>query len=100
MIAHSRRLNAWLRILMVVVAVGTTTLFAQISFNDFSNVTSLALNGSAAQAVNGNGQNVLRLTPDGNGQGDGNVSGTAWFQTSAAVGICRLHECISIPDHP
>jgi len=81
MIAHSQRLNAGLRVLLVLIAVGTTPLFAQISFNDFSNVSSLALNGSATQAVNVNGLNVLRLTPDGNGNGDGNVAGSAWFQT-------------------
>jgi hypothetical protein len=78
MIAHSQRLNAWLRIL-ILLAVGTTLttrLFAQISFNDFSNVSSLALNGSAAQANNGT-QEVLRLTADGTFH----VSGTAWFQT-------------------
>jgi Legume lectin domain len=77
MITHFRRLNAWLRIALALLAVGTTPLFAQISFNDFSNVSGLALNGSAAQAVNGSGQNVLRLTPDGTLT----VAGTAWFQT-------------------
>jgi len=77
MIAHSQRLNVWLRILLALIAVGTTPLFAQISFNDFSNVSSLALNGSAAQAVNGSGQNILRLTPDGTQT----VAGTAWYAT-------------------
>src|SRR5579863_3250682 len=81
MIAHSQRLNAWLRILLVVVAVGTTHLFAQISFNDFSNVSSLALNGTngntTQQVLNPNGQYVLQLTPDNTSA----VSGTAWFQT-------------------
>ncbi|MGO9646412.1 MAG: choice-of-anchor D domain-containing protein [Terriglobales bacterium] len=81
MIAHFRRLNAWLRILLVLIAVGTTPLFAQISFNDFSNVSSLALNGTngntAQQVVNGNGQYVLQLTPDNTSS----ISGTAWFQT-------------------
>src|ERR1700691_3217150 len=77
MITHFRRLNAWLRIALVLLAVGATPLFAQISFNDFSNVSSLALNGSAVQAVNGNGLNVLRLTTDGVGI----QAGTAWFMT-------------------
>ena len=81
MIAHSQRLNARLRILLILLAVGTTPLFAQISFTDFSNVSSLALNGTngnvAAQAVNANGLYVLRLTPDGSF----GVSGTGWFQT-------------------
>src|SRR5580692_10864313 len=77
MITHFQRLNVWLRIVLALLAVGTTPLFAQISFNDFSNVNSLALNGSAAQAVNGSGQNVLRLTADGTHV----VAGTAWFLT-------------------
>jgi hypothetical protein len=81
MIANSRRLNVWLRSLFVLIALGTTSLFAQISFTDFSNVSSLALNGTngnvAQQVVNPNGQYVLQLTPDGTYT----VSGTAWFQT-------------------
>jgi hypothetical protein len=76
MITHFQRLNAWLRIVLALLAVGTTPLFAQISFNDFSNVNSLALNGSAAQANNGT-QEVLRLTPDGTDH----LAGTGWFQT-------------------
>jgi hypothetical protein len=76
-----RSLNAWLRIVLALLVVGTTSLFAQISFNDFSNVSSLALNGTngntAQQAVNANGLYVLRLTPDITSS----VSGTAWFQT-------------------
>jgi hypothetical protein len=48
--------------------------FGQITYNDFSDVTGLALNGSAAQATNGSGQKVLRLTPDGTMH----VSGSAW----------------------
>jgi len=77
MIAHSQRLNVWLRILLALIAVGTTSLFAQISFNDFSNVSSLALNGTAAQATNQAGQQVVRLTVDG----VGTSAGTAWFAT-------------------
>jgi hypothetical protein len=81
MITHFQRLNAWLRIVLVILAVGTTPLFAQISFNDFSNVTGLALNGTngntAASVLNANGLYVLRLTPDGTTL----VSGSAWFQT-------------------
>ncbi len=76
MITRSLRLNTLVGVLIVLIAAGTTPLLAQISFNDFSNVSSLALNGSAAQANNGT-QQVLRLTPDGTAH----VSGTAWFAT-------------------
>src|SRR5580704_15821209 len=93
--AHSRRLNAWLRIALVLLAVGAKPLLAQISFNDFSNVSSLALNGTngntAQQVVNANGLYVLRLTPDLTSS----VSGTAWFQTqqqSVSVGFTTVFQ--------
>jgi len=73
--ATVRRLQISLFFLLLVLLVATPS-FAQISFNDFSDVSTLALNGSAAQA-NDNGSTVLRLTPDG----AQHVSGTAWFKS-------------------
>ncbi|MBZ5722427.1 MAG: putative Ig domain-containing protein [Acidobacteriia bacterium] len=67
-----------LTMVCLLLGLGATTAFAQISFNDFSNVTSLKLNGAAAQATNANNQKVLRLTPDKKTH----VSGSAWFATS------------------
>ena len=61
----------------LLLVLGAMPVFGQITFSDFSNASSLALNGSAAQATNGNNQSVLRLAPDGTFH----VSGTAWFQT-------------------
>lgn len=61
----------------LLLGFGAIPVFGQVTFSDFSNVSSLALNGSAAQATNSNNQSVLRLTPDG----INHVSGTAWFQT-------------------
>ena len=72
----TRKLSAGLIGLLFLLATAATPALAQISFNNFSDVSSLALNGSAAAANNGT-QQVLRLTPDGTGH----VSGTAWFAT-------------------
>ncbi|MBZ5705507.1 MAG: choice-of-anchor D domain-containing protein [Acidobacteriia bacterium] len=58
----------------LLLLLGAMPVFGQITFSNFSDVTGLALNGSAAQATNGSGQQVLRLTPDGTAH----VSGTAW----------------------
>lgn len=77
MITRSHRLNTWLRFLLILLVAGTTPLFAQISFNDFGDVSGLALNGTAAQATNQGGQKILRLTPDGAHI----VAGSAWFKT-------------------
>ena len=63
--------------LLIVFCAAAAPLHAQITFSDFSNVSTLALNGSAAQATNGSGQKVLRLTRDG----QFHKSGTAWFMT-------------------
>ncbi len=71
-----RPFTAILRTLLVGLALGTTSLLAQVTFSNFSDVSSLALNGSAAQATSGNNQ-VLRLNADGSQH----VSGTAWFKT-------------------
>lgn len=73
-IYHSRFIS--LRALALVLALSASPLFAQISFNDFSDVSSLALNGSAAQVTRDDGKKVLRLTPDG----PGSQVGTAWFK--------------------
>lgn len=82
---NTRKLSACLIGLLFLLATAATPAFAQISFNNFSDVSSLALNGSAAAANNGT-QQVLRLTPDGTDH----VSGTAWFATqqqSVATGF-------------
>ena len=60
--------------LCLSLLVFPAVLFAQVTYSDFSDVTGLALNGSAAQATNAGGQKVLRLTPDG----AMHVSGSAW----------------------
>lgn len=75
MTATSRAI-AWATFCCLVAAVFSTSAQAQITFSDFSNVSSLALNGAAAQATNGNNQFVLRVTPDGSPH----VSGTAWYK--------------------
>lgn len=62
------------RAISVFVVLCATAAFSQITYSNFSDVTGLALNGSAGQATNGSGQVVLRLTPDGTSH----VSGTAW----------------------
>lgn len=76
MTVKTRKLSACLVGLLCLLAVAATPALAQVSFNNFSDVSSLALNGSAASANNGT-QQVLRLTPDGTVH----VSGTAWFKT-------------------
>jgi hypothetical protein len=62
---------------LVISAAVSIPAAAQITFSDFSNVSTLALNGSAAQAVNTQQQQVLRLSPDGTFH----VAGTSWFKT-------------------
>src|SRR5262245_1224895 len=42
----------------------TLPALAQVTFQDFSDVSNLDLNPAAAQATNGAEQQVLRLTPD------------------------------------
>ena len=42
----------------LLLLIGTLLMSAQITFNDFSNVNNLVLNGTAAQSAN-----VLRITP-------------------------------------
>ena len=76
-IAMNRPLGALSRCFLVVLALSTVSAYGQITFSDFSDVSSLALNGSAAQATNDNSQKVLRINPDGTSH----VSGSAWFQT-------------------
>jgi hypothetical protein len=65
-----------LTMVCLLLGLGAVPVFAQITFSDFSNVSSLALNGSATNVNNGN-QFVLRLTANGTTH----QSGTAWFQT-------------------
>lgn len=76
-LAMNRLCGTFSRCLLVLIALTTTASYGQITFNDFSDVSSLALNGSATQATNDGGQKVLRLSLDGNTH----VSGSAWFQT-------------------
>jgi hypothetical protein len=72
------KVSSWvLAVAGLLLSLAVAPAFGQITFNDFSNVSSLALNGSAAQATNTNQQQVLRLTPDKTQH----VSGTAWFAT-------------------
>src|SRR4029077_6883439 len=74
-----------LAVLLLMVALGSAPMAAQITYSNFNRVAGLALNGTAAQATSGN-QQVLRLTPDVSAH----VSGTAWFQTqqqSVAAGF-------------
>jgi hypothetical protein len=78
-------------LLCLLPGFGAVSAFAQISFNDFSSVTGLALNGKAAQATNANGKKVLRLTPDKKQH----VAGTAWFATqqqSVASGFTTVFQ--------
>jgi len=55
----------------LLLLIGALPMFAQITFNDFSNVNNLALNGTAAQSTN-----VLRITP-----ALGNQVGSVWYVT-------------------
>ncbi len=73
---HARTHKAVLAIFLLTLVAAATPMFAQINFNNFNSVSSLALNGSATQATD-QGQSVLRLTPDETFH----VSGTAWFMT-------------------
>ena len=70
------RKTALLPALCLFLSLGSVSLFAQISKTDFSNVSDLALNGSAHQA-----DNVLRLTQ----AGSFHSNGTAWFNTQQSV---------------
>jgi Legume lectin domain len=62
-------------IVMAVLALMSTPLFAQISFPNFTSTAGLTLNGSAVSAGS-----VLRLTPAQTGQ-----AGSAWFNTLQPV---------------
>src|SRR5579862_195867 len=66
-----------LAVLLGLVALVSAPLSAQINYSNFNSVAGLALNGTAAQALNGNQVEVLRLTADG----VVHVAGTSWFQT-------------------
>jgi hypothetical protein len=55
----------------LLLLIGALPMFAQITFNDFSNVNNLALNGTSAQSTN-----VLRITP-----ALGNQVGSVWYVT-------------------
>jgi hypothetical protein len=63
-------------VVAAVLGLMSTRLFAQISFPNFSSVSSLTLNGSAAQGPG----NVLRVTPASLDQ-----AGSAWFTTLQPV---------------
>lgn len=75
--------------LFVIFALGTTPLFAQITFTDFTSTSGLVLNGSAT-TVGPIGQKVLRLTADG----QSHVSGTAWSSTrqNVAAGFTSIFQ--------
>jgi hypothetical protein len=64
-------------VLALAMAVIGVPAVAQISNLDFN---SLSYNGTAAQATNGGGQQVLRLTQDVGGQ-----DGSAWYITPQSV---------------
>jgi Bacterial lectin len=66
--------------LVLVVALCCGPAVAQITYSNFSSTAGLQLNGTASQATNGNGQQVLRLTPDLGGQ-----DGSAWYTTQQSV---------------
>jgi hypothetical protein len=80
MFSGPRRSFSRIQGVLFLLVMAATPLWAQISFNDFSNVENLALNGTAGQATNGNKQ-VLRLTQDGSFH----VSGTAWFKDQQSL---------------
>jgi Legume lectin domain/HYDIN/CFA65/VesB-like, Ig-like domain len=67
--------------LTILIVLGSSPLFAQITFTDFSSTSGLVLNGSATTATNTNGLHVLRLTSDG----QFHTSGTAWSSTQQNV---------------
>jgi hypothetical protein len=64
--------------IVLLVLFSACAALGQITYSDFSDVSGLALNGSAAQATNLGGQKVLRITPDGTTH----VSGSAWSITN------------------
>ena len=76
MISHASRLKSSIVFVAITLCVLSIPSFSQISFNNFSDVSSLALNGSTTTA-NDNGSQALRLTTDGTFH----VAGTAWFKT-------------------
>jgi hypothetical protein len=91
MIFKLRPNTTLLRGLCFLLVLAAVPVCAQISFNDFSDVSNVALNGSAAQVTNEHGQKVLRLTPDGGGDN----AGTAWFKTqrqSVAAGFTSVFQ--------
>ncbi len=65
-------------VLALAMAVCCVPAMAQIPFLDF---TQLQMNGSATASKNGNGQKVLRLTPDDSR----NNAGSAWYLTQQSV---------------
>jgi hypothetical protein len=65
-------------VLALVMALCCVPSFAQISNLNF---LQLQMNGSAAASKNGNGQKVLRLTPDDSL----NRAGSAWWMTQQSV---------------
>ena len=65
----------------LVTAVCCVPAVAQLSFTNFNSIGALAVNGSANQATNGGGQQVLRLTQDGSQQ----QAGSAWYTTQQPV---------------
>jgi hypothetical protein len=65
-------------VLSLVMVLCSVPALAQISFLDF---TQLQPNGSAMPSKNGNGQKVLRLTPDDSN----NQAGSAWWMTQQSV---------------
>ncbi len=68
-----------LLVLCVSIIVFASSSLAQITFNDFSNISNLQFNGVAAQS----NQQVLRLTTIGPGvQGQ---AGSAWFKTPQPI---------------
>ena len=71
MTCNSKTLITFLYRICFIFALAATPLCAQITFNDFSNVNNLALNGSAAPS-----SNVLRITPSSPDQ-----VGSAWYVT-------------------
>jgi len=69
MVVRAKNLYAVVCTVCLVLAISASPLFAQIVFNDFSNVGNLARNGSAVQS-----SNVLRITP-----AFSNQVGSAWY---------------------
>ncbi len=68
---------------LIFSVLSSTQLLAQITLNDFSNISNLHFNGIAAQATNQNNQQVLRLTPIGPGAQA--QAGSAWFTTPQPI---------------